>query len=205
MKPNTPPLDPKQRKKMLNELESLSGILDAEEEKPKFDDLPVLKSFVEDVPVLNDRVGQTSTDTSFIDNDPLAISDAVRRQHSGVPEPEPVTPPPAPAAPQARAKSEYERFKEQHFEDAPLNAKNAAEKQREPRNDAAEELRRLLNSPSGGKPRFDKDPSNREYQQLRQKASQVVNEIIKSYMPRIEAELRMKLETEVDRILKDSK
>lgn len=205
MKPNTPPLDPQQRKKMLNELESLSGILDAEEEKPKFDDLPVLKSFVEDVPVLNDRVGQTSTDTSFIDNDPLAISDAVRRQHSGVPEPEPVAPPPAPAAPQARAKSEYERFKEQHFEDASLSAKNTAEKQREPRNDAAEELRRLLNSPSGGKPRFDKDPSNREYQQLRQKASQVVNEIIKSYMPRIEAELRMKLETEVDRILKDSK
>lgn len=204
MKPTTPPLDPQQRKKMLNELESLSGILDAEEEKPKFDDLPVLKSFVEDVPVLNDRVGQSSTDTSFIDNDPLAISDAVRRQHSGAPVPEPVPPPMPTAPPQTRAKSEYERFKEQHFEDAPL-AKNATEKQREPRNDAAEELRRLLNSPSGGKPRFDKDPSNREYQQLRQKASQVVNEIIKSYMPRIEAELRMKLETEVDRILKDSK
>lgn len=204
MKPNTPPLDTQQRKKMLNELESLSGILDAEEEKPEFDDLPVLKSFVEDVPVLNDRVSQPATDTSFIDNDPLAISDAVRRQHSGEPEPEAVIPT-APVAPQARAKSEYERFKEQHFEDAALSAKTAAEKQREPRNDAAEELRRLLNSPSGGKPRFDKDPSSREYQQLRQKATQVVNEIIKSYLPRIEAELRMKLETEVDRILKDSK
>ncbi len=201
MKPTTPPvLDPQQRKKMLNELESLTGILDSEDEKPKFDDLPVLKSFVEDVPVLNDRVGHT--DTSFIDNDPLAISDAVRRQHSGVVEPEA----PAPVAPvQLRAKSEYERFREQHFEDAALNAKAAQEKAREPRSDAAEELRRLLNTPSSTKLRFDKDPASREYQQLRQKASQVVNEIIKSYMPRIEAELRMKLETEVDRILKDSK
>lgn len=191
---------------MLNELESLSGILDAEEEKPKFDDLPVLKSFVEDVPVLNDRVGQTNaSDTSFIDNDPLAISDAVRRQHAGVPEPEPEATPPPAATPQARAKSEYERFKEQHFEDPAHATKSSTEKQREPRNDAAEELRRLLNTPTGSKPRFDKDPASREYQQLRQKATQVVNEIIKSYMPRIEAELRMKLETEVDRILKDSK
>lgn len=205
MKPTTPPiLDPNQRKKMLNELESLSGMLDAEDDKPKFDDLPVLKSFVEDVPVLNDRVGQSATDTSFIDNDPLAISEAVRRQRQGISEPEPVAPAPPPS-PTHRAKSEYERFKEQHFEDAAINAKAAAEKQREPRSDAAEELRRLLNSSSGTKPRFDKDPASREYQQLRQKASQVVNEIIKSYMPRIEAELRMKLETEVDRILKDNK
>lgn len=204
MKPTTPPLDPKQRKKMLNELESLSGILDSEDEKPKFDDLPVLKSFVEDVPVLNDRVGSnTSADTSFIDNDPLAISDAVRRQHAGVPEPEP-TPVPPPTVTAPRGKTEYERFKEQHFED-PAIAARQAEKPREARSDAAEELRRLLNSPTGGKPRFDKDSSSREYQQLRQKATQVVNEIIKSYMPRIEAELRMKLETEVDRILKDSK
>lgn len=201
MKPTPPILDPQQRKKMLNELESLTGILDTEEDKPKFDDLPVLKSFVEDVPVLNDRVGQT--DTSFIDNDPLAISDAVRRQHAGPVEPPPAPPATAPAP--ARAKSEYERFREQHFEDAALTAKTQQEKAREPRSDAAEELRRLLNSPSAGKPRFDKDPASREYQQLRQKASQVVNEIIKSYMPRIEAELRMKLETEVDRILKDSK
>lgn len=201
MKPTTPPiLDPQQRKKMLNELESLTGILDSEDDTPKFDDLPVLKSFVEDVPVLNDRVGQT--DTSFIDNDPLAISDAVRRQHSGPSEPEPASPAVA-AAP--RAKTEYERFREQHFEDAALTAKSHQEKAREPRSDAAEELRRLLSTPSAGKPRFDKDPASREYQQLRQKASQVVNEIIKSYLPRIEAELRMKLETEVDRILKDSK
>lgn len=205
MKPSPQrPLDPDQRKKMLNELESLSGMLDSEDDTPKFDDLPVLKSFVEDVPVLNDRVSQQHTDTSFIDNDPLAISDAVRRQRLGISEPE-VVPTHTPAPPAPRMKSDYERFKEQHFDDASLNAKPAPDKLREPRNDAAEELRRLLNSATGTKPRFEKDHGSREYQQLRQKASQVVNEIIKNYMPRLEAELRMKLETEVDRILKDSK
>ena len=49
------------------------------------------------------------------------------------------------------------------------------------------------------------DANSKEAQVLRQKASQLVNEVIRANMPRLEAELRMKLEQEVDRMFKEIK
>ncbi|CBL45739.1 hypothetical protein HDN1F_21560 [gamma proteobacterium HdN1] len=208
------PLDNKQRNKMLNELKSLSGILDSEEEKPAFDDLPVLKSFVEDVPILNDRIQH---DRDFLDDDPLAISASVRQQHRAGTGEEPLEPNfhldrnsdhAEPTGASSRARSEYERFRDQHFQSAARPTEKFATSKRldaEKPLDAGEELRKLLNAPSVGRPRFDLDPTSQEYQKLRQKASLVVNDIIRASLPRLEAELRMKLETEVDRILKEGR
>ena len=46
--PEKKSLDPRHRRAMINDLENLSGILDDDDETPQvFDDLPVLKSFVD--------------------------------------------------------------------------------------------------------------------------------------------------------------
>src|SRR3990167_8530394 len=123
-------LKQQEKQKMLDELESLSRMLDEDLDdeddtpaRPVPEDIPVLKSFVDDVPLLNegflddepeiiapppkpkptqktDSVDQSAArfntapvpdfsgrlDDSFLDNDPLEISAAVR-QHKPVPEP----------------------------------------------------------------------------------------------------------------------
>src|SRR3990167_103174 len=122
-------LKQQEKQKMLDELESLSRMLDEDLDdeddtpaRPVPEDIPVLKSFVDDVLLLNERflddepeiiapppkpkptqktdsVDQSAArfntapvpdfsgrlDDSFLDNDPLEISAAVR-QHKPVPE-----------------------------------------------------------------------------------------------------------------------
>ena len=72
--------------------------------------------------------------------------------------------------------------------------------------DASTELRKLLQENPLNKLSFESSNNNsKEFRDLRQKASQMVNEVIRASMPRLEAELRMKLEQEVDRLFKDAK
>lgn len=236
--------------KMLEDLQSLSDMLDEEIEsgtkRPVPEDIPVLKSFVEDVPVLSEslfsenqleaeqvqktdsvdrQAGQFRTspspfnaqtrldkgclerdrlDMSFLDKDPLEISDRVRG-HS-----EPVTPPQpsAPPAPQPHALKEGSSATtsgENPFLPRSTMDKLRANHARNTNTDASDQLRQLLQNNPLGKMSFDTNPSSKEFQALRQKASQLVNEVIRSNLPRLEAELRMKLEQEVDRMFRELK
>lgn len=329
-------LKQQEKQKMLDELESLSRMLDENLDdeddtpsRPVPEDIPVLKSFVDDVPVLNERfldeepeiiapppkpkpaqktdsVDQSAArfntapapdfsgllDDSFLDNDPLEISAAVR-QHKPVPEPplmrealqldpepvrpaapvanarpaqaeapapqprtsapvpppvtartavpepqaarpEPVRPPAAPAATTKPAVSAplpsasqavsapapaaapvphtaasitqpLNRFQTSSKNENPFLPKSTLDKIRENHQqyDASAELRKLLQNNPLNKLSFDASAASKEYQALRQKASQLVNEVIRANMPRMEAELRMKLEQEVDRMFKE--
>ncbi len=348
-----PTLKQQEKKNMLDELESLSRMLDddldLDDDKPGRpipEDIPVLKSFVDDVPVLSERFvedddfieppvltappvlqpvspaptlrpQQTDSldqsaarfntiptlefsgrlDDSFLDNDPLEISAAVR-QHRTAPDaplqrensaakpapqpmspapaqpaaadtshrlppqappsvqstvarPQPVVPastheapvaarpagvstpvPPAPAhhapashtpvtsapvisAPASTATPAQHtaasvtqpltRFQTGNKSENPFLPKSTLDKIRENHQayDASAELRKLIQTNPLQKLSFDASPSSKEYQALRQKASQLVNEVIRANMPRMEAELRMKLEQEVDRMFKE--
>ena len=295
---------------MLDDLESLSKMLDEDledEEDTRVipEDIPVLKSFVDEVPVLSEtheddpaekapepnssdpeppmlqetdtidlKAGQFSThpvsrpavgsgaalDMSFLDKDPLDISERVRSYRERGDSPAPSTVPesgsPAPAAnPEAAAKERAMRApnsvpapnpavaasqtaaaypapeagKDTRAEDVtkPLNRFQPANKTENPflprstldkirenhaweqnrdrdrDNDASAQLRRLLQDTPLNKVSF--DANSKEAQALRQKASQLVNEVIRANMPRLEAELRMKLEQEVDRMFKEIK
>ncbi|MGB3619901.1 MAG: hypothetical protein WBA20_00980 [Ketobacter sp.] len=228
----------KTKTRMLDELKSLSEMLEDEEfANPIRQDIPVLKSFVEDVPVLNethpdfpsptldtiDRGAATFSttpaknfnegdlDMSFLDNDPLEISDRFRNPANAA----------APQAPQAIAtKAEPERPVSARSTDIenPFLPRSTLEKLRESHNrsnhkasqsdsisDASTQLHQLLHDNPLNKLSFDLNQSSREYQALRQKASQLVNEVIRANMHRLEAELRMKLEQEVDRMFKELK
>ena len=221
------------KRNLLNELEDLSGMLDDDGVKIEpeltqpydLEDLPVLKSFVEDVPTLNQSMsesnnkepgtsGKASVDDSFVDDDPLAISSAVRQQRTSsapidtanVPTLDPLASPlvgsngtaqqssnptssPNPSEPKSDnpflPKSTLERLKNE--------ASNVTESA------VSQELRNLVKQRS--LPNF--DTNSKEYQALRNQASKMVNEVIKSFLPRLEAELRMKLENEVDTYLKE--
>ncbi len=272
-------INQKQKDKMLDDLESLSQMLDedqAEEGDAKIvpEDIPVLKSFVEEVPVLNESAVEEpedkpasqddsepptlqDTDTidldaanfsthpvsrptvgsgdgldmSFLDKDPLDISERVRsyREKGDVKE-EPVAakPEPAPQAeaprteppvskPAAESKADevtspLNRFQPSNKAENPflprstldkIRENHAWEKNRDTDNDASAQLRKLLQDNPLNKVSF--DPNSKEVQALRQKASQLVNEVIRANLPRLEAELRMKLEQEVDRMFKEIK
>ena len=294
-------LKQQEKQKMLDELESLSRMLDEEIDedddepsRPIPEDIPVLKSFVDDVPVLNERFNtepppppapaqQTDTvdtaaaafntvpntrndgklDVSFLDKDPLEISAAVR-QHKQGPSAEPDTQPPAATSPQPSAAAPtrphasgpatppqstpippstsasfmpgagssakpaptvpassatnsagmtaasvtqpISRFQTSGKTENPFLPKSTLDKIRENHaNDASSELRKLIESNPLQKLSFDMSPNSREYQQLRQKASTMVNDVIRANMPRLEAELRLKLEQEVDRMFKELK
>jgi hypothetical protein len=323
-----PNLKHQEKQKMLDELESLSRLLDEELDdeldepsRPIPEDIPVLKSFVDDVPVLNERfieeltpvpapvpvqrtdsvdknAGQFRTlpntrnsgqlDVSFLDKDPLEISAAVR-QHKQVPDleiptldavedrvppprtapapavkaapvetprhasletaksastetpksaantprpaspippsvsasfmpgatskpapapvaPAPVEPPPAKPMTAASVTQPLSRFQTAGKSENPFLPKSTLDKIRENHaNDASSELRKLIENNPLQKLSFDMAPNSREYQQLRQKASQMVNEVIRANMPRLEAELRLKLEQDVDRMFKELK
>ncbi len=285
-----------EKEKMLDELESLSRMLDddkdddiEEDSRPVPEDIPILKSFVDDVPVLNDSLleepssdidsaeevesptvensagnsepptleaqpsdsldrnaGTFSTmamssaprspdklDMSFLDKDPLEISDQVRNRN--VPQldagkldteykkdstTKPVESVPAADKPattptaaelvtkpldsfQARSagenpflpRSTLEKIRENHSKDYRISDSD----------DASAQLRKLIQENPLNKVSFDGGANSKEFRDLRQKASQMVNEIIRANLPRLEAELRMKLEQEVDRLFKDVK
>ncbi|HVL00068.1 MAG TPA: hypothetical protein VM553_09650 [Dongiaceae bacterium] len=96
------------------------------------------------------------------------------------------------------------RFQTTSKNENPFLPKSTLDKIRENhQNDASAELRKLIQTNPLNKLSFDATPGSKEYQALRQKASQLVNEVIRANMPRMEAELRMKLEQEVDRMFKD--
>lgn len=213
---------PADRKKpLLDELESLNDMLSPDDEQEAdglLEDLPVIKSFVEDVPILQDRLSEhndtsvpptagtttatnntssaATSDHRFLDDDPLAISEAVRARQKGQPAPEPT--PPEPATPPAQRRFSSPRPTGEN----PFLPKSAMDKLRDAKEDSASaQLRDLLRKPSK-LPTFNSDPNSAEYKALRQKATQLVSEIVKAHLPKIEAELRMRLETEVDAMFK---
>ena len=266
-----PSLDQKQKNNMLEELESLSQMLeqdnweeDVEDPRPVPEDIPVLKSFVEGVPTLNtpsepnsESEERTSTsehdtqdsasgtyntvpvgdtgklDMSFLDQDPLQISNTVRqhsRQQAARQTPSPSRFSSASATPQANvtpsrpaAQSSHthatgmdsanrisHQLKQAVGSENPFLSKATLEKIRENRawtpdkSNASEELHKLLKDNPLQKMSFDATATSKEYQALRSKASQLINDIIRASLPRLEAELRMKLEQEVDLMFKDA-
>lgn len=244
----------KTKAQMLDELKSLSDMLDDDFDedtpsRPISEDIPVLKSFVEDVPVLNespeeskappldtvDRDGATfstspasgfnkgSLDMSFLDKDPLEISEQIRNRNNpdkpasanpsaaaalSTAEPNKPIQKPAQSPPQSQAQSTENPFLPRSTLDKLRESHNRSSNRTRPADnssDASAQLRQLLQDNPLNKLSFELNPSSREYQALRQKASQMVNEVIRANMHRLEAELRMKLEQEVDRMFKDAK
>ena len=292
-------INQEQKDKMLDDLESLSKMLDEDledEEETRVipEDIPVLKSFVDEVPVLSETLEEepakvepvapsqdqepptlqetdsidlnaakfsthpvsrpavgagAALDMSFLDKDPLDISERVRsyRERGDTPvatnsvpaAPEvakpapmaanhtpaaapmptpttaPVVPPEAPIASKAEEVTKpLNRFQPTNKSENPFLPRSTLDKIRENHaweqnrdrdreNDASAQLRRLLQDNPLNKVTF--DANSKEAQVLRQKASQLVNEVIRANMPRLEAELRMKLEQEVDRMFKEIK
>jgi len=275
-------INQEEKDKMLDDLESLSQMLDddpdAEADSQIIpEDIPVLKSFVDDVPVLNESMDndaeeeppaadseagagdaepptlqatdtidlnaasfnthpaghnnsgrQQALDMSFLDKDPLDISERVRsyRQNNtqgSVAESHPTVAPAAEKAepiapnPPQPAKAEevtrpLNRFQTSSGSENPFLPRSTLDKIRENHaweqnrgqdNDASAQLRKLLQDNPLNRVTF--DTGSKEAQALRQKASQLVNEVIRANMPRLEAELRMKLEQEVDRMFKEIK
>lgn len=292
-------INQKDKEKMLDDLESLSRMLDEEADEDEDtrvipEDIPVLKSFVDDVPVLSETLDEDDDDTapsnsksepptlqptdsvdlnaanfstspvnrppasggdkldmSFLDKDPLDISDRVKNYRSGeasktasaAPAPTPSTTPmtatgpipatakPAEVKPAAAKPAEVKpelaqpdssngaeatrppnRFQSSAGTENPFLPRSTLDKIRENHawqqsrsdtDDASAQLRKLLQDNPLNKLTF--DPNSKEVQALRQKASQMVNDVIRANMPRLEAELRMKLEQEVDRMFKEIK
>lgn len=225
---------------LLHDLEDLSGMLDDDDDIEReltqpydLEDLPVLKSFVEDVPTLNEALTDDSAnppppaqpipptasgplDDSFVDDDPLAISPSVRQQRashtaatplgnssfaaSGIPSPPPVQAKPATAA-TAAATAPTAALTSKG--DNPFLPKSTLDRIRSGtaplENKASQELRDLVKQRA--LPNF--STNSKEYQALRNDASKMVNEVIKLFIPRMEAELRMRLEQEIDEFLKE--
>jgi hypothetical protein len=270
---NNPPIDQNAKEKMLDDLESLSRMLDEEEDdtdtpaRPLPNDIPVLKSFVDDVPVLQEAFEEPPTDSndsglvanlgttkpitnipelpvssetaappvgkganldmSFLDKDPLDISDRVRDYRSQGTQPAssaPAAEAPVPHSPPAQAQPTAHppgsghnhipahRFQESGASENPFLPRSTLEKIRknhawnqnqDSAEDASAQLRKLLQDNPLNKINF--DPNSREAQILRQKASQMVDEVVRTNLHRLEAELRMKLEQEVDRMFKEAK
>ena len=195
---------------LLHDLEDLSGMLDDDDDIEReltqpydLEDLPVLKSFVEDVPTLNEALTDDSAnphppaqpipptasgplDDSFVDDDPLAISPSVRQQRASHTA--------AATAPTAALTSKG---------DNPFLPKSTLDRIRSGtaplENKASQELRDLVKQRA--LPNF--STNSKEYQALRNDASKMVNEVIKLFIPRMEAELRMRLEQEIDEFLKE--
>lgn len=204
----------KEKKNLLHDLEDLSDMLDDEHTEIEkeltqpydLDDLPVLKSFVEDVPTLNEPLSgspdESHVDDSFVDDDPLAISASVRQKREGKDQPDTAKPPQSAAPSPATPPPEVGR---QDKSDNPFLPKSALDRLKnsgtpdQEQNKASQELRSLLKQRS--LPNF--STNSKEYQALRNDASKMVNEVIKLFIPRIEAELRMRLEKEIDEYLNE--
>jgi hypothetical protein len=251
------PTNQQEKDKVLDELESLSKMLDEEvdddiDDRTIPEDIPVLKSFVDDVPVLSETLdepdpGTTNAqptdsvdrnaatfstspagnpskpgdnlDMSFLDKDPLEISERVRNYNKA---PTANTAPPTDTESEQRPEpaitkadditKPLNRFQPTSRAENPFLPRSTLDKIRENHaweqnqgDDASSQLRKLIQDNPLNKVTFDSNNSSKELQALRQKASQLVNEVIRSNMPRLEAELRMKLEQEVDRMFKEIK
>lgn len=261
-------INQQEKEDMLNDLESLSRMLEeraGEQDEATVvpEDIPVLKSFVDEVPVLSetmedpepasteDHSGEPPTlqptdsldrsaprfdtaplqpaaaadhmDISFLDRDPLDISERVRQYRrpgataspAPAPRAEATLPPEPPARPQpsaAEVTRPLNRFQASGSTENPFLPRSTLDKIRENHaweqrgetdNDASAQLRKLLQDNPLNKVSFDNHNSSRELQTLRRKASQLVDEVVRASLPRLEAELRMKLEQEVDRMFKE--
>lgn len=175
----------KDKDKMLDELESLSKMLEEDrprrfaQEKVLPQDIPILKSFVGDVPTLSDSleaseppIDQNATkldsyseavDTiDSIDNSAATFTTAPVSSafDQGTQSPEPTL--------------------DVSFLDNPVSEENLSA-----------ELHHHLVDGTG----------DNVLHELEEKAGPLVDALVKAYLPKLEAELRMKLEQEVDRIL----
>ncbi len=242
--------------RLLSELESLNNTLDNDpfdlDSEQQLEDLPVLKSFVEDVPVLSEQVikedepqspppmskennsadyqGNTNPEDTA---DPLAISDFVKQQRAAnlasTGNAQSTTTPYQSASPQPKAVIEPRSpintsdTKTTALESNPFLPQSAKDRIRNNRDgsasndtnssrpntsgrvsnssDASSELHALLRQ--SAKATFNDGQGSPEYQRLRQKASAAINEIVKIQLPRLEAELRMRLEAEVDAMIRE--
>ncbi|MBV1919661.1 MAG: hypothetical protein KUG73_03195 [Pseudomonadales bacterium] len=228
--------------RLLSELESLNNTLDNDpfdlDSEQQLEDLPVLKSFVEDVPVLSERVtkedeAQSPPSPPKGNIDPLAISDFVKQQRAAnlasADTAQSATTPYQPASPapkaviEPRTPSDTNNTKASALESNPFLPQSAKDRIRDNRDgttssnansarannsnrvsnssDASSELHALLRQ--SAKATFDDGQGSPEYQRLRKKASAVINEIVKIQLPRLEAELRMRLEAEVDSMIRE--
>ncbi len=239
--------------RLLSELESLNNTLDNDpfdlDSEQQLEDLPVLKSFVEDVPILNERISKTGqaqspapvpkeTNTADYQGgansensaDPLAISDFVKQQRAAslasTDNAQSPTTPYQSASPTPKAVIEPRtpnNTKATALESNPFLPQSAKDRIRDNRggsvsssvtgtraqsnnrvsnsSDASSELHALLRQ--SAKATFDDGQGSPEYQRLRKKASAVINEIVKIQLPRLEAELRMRLEAEVDAMIRE--
>jgi len=139
--PDSKTLDPRQRREMINDLENLSGMLDDEADAaPTFDDLPVLKSFVDPATLGRGKAGLTR---------PAAPANGTAAR--GMP--------------------------------------------------GADTSRRFDPSLGGAS----LTASVHQRQQLRQRTSEIVDELVAAALPRIEAELRARLESEIGQILRQER
>lgn len=139
--PDKKSLDPRQRREMINDLENLSGMLDDETDAtPTFDDLPVLKSFVDPATLGRGKSGQARPTT----------------QATGLPD----------------------------------------------RGIPAGDAPRRFDPSLGG---ASLTASAHQRQQLRQRTSEIVDELVAAALPRLEAELRARLENEIGQILRQER
>ncbi|MCG8669422.1 MAG: hypothetical protein MI867_08395 [Pseudomonadales bacterium] len=200
---------------LLDDLEDLSGMLDDDPSIQKeltqpydLEDLPVLKSFVEDVPTLNQSLQEDAEEAEVqitpvqaasndVEDDPLAISPEVRQRAAQAQingsDPEPVANEPAPEPNPAKPSGDNPFLPKSALDRLKADAVQPVE------NKASQELRNLVKQRS--LPNF--DPNSKEFLALRNDASKMVNEVIKLFIPRMEAELRMRLEKEVDEYLNE--
>lgn len=195
------------KENLLDDLEDLSGMLDEDPlaiqkeltQPYDLEDLPVLKSFVEDVPTLNESM-EPSAPPPAQEEDPLAISPEVREQLSNKQKQPPTLTPDAPdTSTKVSANLQDKPSTENPF--LPKSAVNniTTSTAQASKAQVSQELRSLVKQRS--LPNF--SPNSKEYQALRNDASKMVNEVIKLFIPRMEAELRMRLEKEVDEYLNE--
>lgn len=226
-----PGLHKQEKNNLLSDLEDLSDMLDDEQAEIQkeltqpydLEDLPVLKSFVEDVPTLNEPLAgedkrddnpdpnpifARDIDDSFVDDDPLAISPSVRQQRSGNTEQsqqtQQPTPPLAPQPSSVQSTATTQSAAQAPKGENPFLPQSALDRLKNKTTDAFEnkasqELRNLVKQRA--LPNF--DTGSKEYQALRNQASKLVNEVIRLFIPRMEAELRMRLEKEIDEYMKE--
>ena len=160
-------IDQQEKDKMLDDLESLSQMLDDEDAIDDDDaavpeDIPILKSFVEDVPTLSDSLEGTEANADTIDNSAATFTTS-------------------PLGPDYEGSvSVQDTELDVSFLNNPAISGNLS----------AEFQQQLVDG-----------VNDTVLHDLQEKAGPLVDALVKANLPRLEAELRMKLEQEVDRLL----
>ena len=160
-------IDQQEKDKMLDDLESLSQMLDDEDAIDDDDaavpeDIPILKSFVEDVPTLSDSLEETEPSADTIDNSAATFTTS-------------------PLGPDYEGSvSVQDTELDVSFLNNPAISGNLS----------AEFQQQLVDG-----------VNDTVLHDLQEKAGPLVDALVKANLPRLEAELRMKLEQEVDRLL----